>query len=98
MVNASELIDQPLNTILSPYTALMGGVFWLVPISIIAGALFMKTKNITVVGTWLLGAGMFMGGVNLFSGFPVMLDFYGAIIVIGIVMIIPSVIMRYKAG
>jgi len=44
MVNGTELLDDPFNTVFSPFTDLLGSAFWLVPISIIAAALFMKTK------------------------------------------------------
>jgi len=97
-INTTELLESPFNTIFSPYTGMMGSMFWLIPIVIVAGALFVKTKNITSVGAWLLGAGMFMGGLNLFSGFPIMLDLFGGLIIVGIIMIIVPIIMREKGG
>lgn len=97
-MNTTELLESPFNTMFSPYTDLMGSFFWLLPVLIIAGALFVKTKNITSVGVWLLGAGMFMGGMNLFGGFPIMLDLFGALIIIGIIMVVVPVVLREKGG
>lgn len=97
-VNGSELIDAPFDTVFSPFTGLLGSAFWLVPISIIAAALFVKTKNVTMVGAWLLGAGMLMGGADIFAGFPGMFTLYGAIIIVGILAIIAGIIMQRKGG
>lgn len=98
MVNGSELINDPFNTVFSPFTDILGSAFWLVPISIIAAALFMKTKSIVVVGAWLLGIGSFMATGNIFSGFPMMLAFYVFIIVIGIAFIIAGLVLQRKGG
>jgi len=97
-VNGSELIDAPFNTVFSPFTDLLGSMFWLIPISIIASALFIKTKNITVVGAWLLGTGMFFGSANIFDGVPAMFTVYGALIIIGIISIIAGILLQRKGG
>lgn len=93
-INGSKLISDPINTIFSPYLNLLGDSFWLIPISVIAGALYLRTRNITVVGAWLLGAGMFMSGANIFAGYPVILDFYLFIVVIGVVSIFIGLIIE----
>lgn len=98
LINGTQLTEDPFNTVFSPFTDLLGSAFWLIPISVIAAALFMKTKNITVVGAWLLGSGMLMGSANLFSGYPGMLDFYLAIIVIGIISILAGILLQQKGG
>lgn len=95
-INGSELLEDPISTIFSPYINLLGSSFWLVPISIISAALYVKTKNITVVGAWLLGAGMLMSTANIFAGFPAVLDLYMFLVVIGIVSIIIGIIMERK--
>jgi len=97
-LNGTNLTEDPFNTIFSPFTELLGSAFWLLPITVIAAALFMKTKNITVVGAWLLGAGMFMGSANIFSGYPAILDFYLALIVIGVISIIAGIVLQEKGG
>lgn len=97
-VNGSELLDAPFDTVFSPFTGLLGSMFWLIPISIIAAALFVKTKNVTVVGAWLLGAGMFMGTADIFSGVPGMFTVYGAVIIIGVIAIIAGILLQRKGG
>ena len=97
-LNGTELTENPFDTVFSSYTDLLGSAFWLIPISVIAAALFIKTKNITVVGAWLLGSGMLMGSANIFSGYPAMLDFYLAVIVIGVISILAGIFMQMKGG
>ena len=95
-LNGSELVDDPFNTIFSPFTDLLGSAFWLIPIGIIAAALYVRTRNITVVGAWLLGAGMLMSTANIFSGYPMILDFYMFVVVIGVVSIILGILLERK--
>jgi hypothetical protein len=95
-INGSELVDDPFNTIFSPFTDLLGSAFWLIPIGIIAAALYVRTRNITVVGAWLLGAGMLMSTANIFSGYPMILDFYMFVVVIGVVSIILGILLERK--
>jgi len=95
-INGTQLIEDPINTIFSPFTDLLGSSFWLIPISVIAAALYVRTRNISVVGAWLLGAGMLMSTGNIFAGYPVMLDFYLILSVIGVVSIILGIIIDNK--
>jgi len=95
-INGSELIDNPIDTIFSPFTDMLGSAFWLLPVSVIAAVLYVKTRNITVVGAWLLGSGGLMASGNIFAGFPGMLDFYMLLVVAGIISIILGIIMERK--
>ena len=91
-INGTELIENPLETIMSPFTDLIGVSFWLIPIGIIAAALYVRTHNITVVAAWLLSAGMLMASANIFSDYVAVLDFYLLLVVIGVVSIILSIV------
>jgi len=95
-LNGTELIEDPINTIVSPFTDLLGSAFWLIPISVIAAALYMRTKSIVSVGAWLLGSGMFMVSANIFAGYPMIIDFYLFLVVIGVVSIILGILMERK--
>ena len=73
--NGSDLINQPFNTTFSPYTDLFdymisgaGAMFFLVPLIFISIALFVKTKDITVVGMFMLASGGLASGTTLFVG------------------------------
>ena len=92
-INGTELLENPIDTIFSPFTSLIGDAFWLITISVIAAALYVRTKSITVVGAWLLGAGMFMSAANLFSEYPSIIDFYLLIVVIGIGSLILGILL-----
>jgi hypothetical protein len=91
-LNGTELIEHPIDTIMSPYTGLIGSWFWLIPISIIAAALYRKTKSITAVGAWLMGAGAFMSGTDWAFGMVQFIDFYIALIVIGFITVIIGIV------
>jgi len=73
--NGSDLVTEPFNTTFSPYTDLFdymldgtGAMFFLVPLIFISIALFVKTRDITVVGMFMLVSGGLASGTTLFVG------------------------------
>ena len=95
-VNGSELLDNPFNTIFSPFTELLGNGFFLIPVTIIAAALYVKTRSPVAVSAFLMGSGLLLSGGSLFSGYPEMIDVYALITVIGIVGLIASLFFMRK--
>ena len=95
-LNGSELIDQPWDTIFSPFTDLLGSGFYLIPIAIIGAALYVKTREPIVISSYMLGVGSILTGVGLFAGFPDMVDVFGVMTVLGIVGLIASIFFMKK--
>ena len=89
-VNGSEFIDNPFNTIFGTFTDIMGGAFWLIPIGVIAVALFIKTRSITVSSIWLMASTAIVG-TGVFVDYPEVGFIYYLFTVIGIVMTIVSI-------
>jgi len=89
-VNGSELINNPLDTVMSPFTDLLGSGFWLVPIGVIAVALFIKTRNVAVTSVWLMGSSLLIGS-SIFSSYPAMGFVYYLFTIIGFVGVIISI-------
>ena len=83
-VNGSELIDNPWDTIWSPFTDIFGGGFWLIFIGMIAVALFVKTRDATVVSIWLLGSCLLVG-TGIFSSYPEMGMIYYIFAILGMI-------------
>ena len=66
--NGSELINNPFNTVFSPFTSILGSGFWLVPICFIAAALYVKTRDMTATSLFILGSCSILSGGNIFIG------------------------------
>jgi len=89
-VNGSELIDNPLDTVFSVFTDIMGGVFWLLPIGIVALALYIKTREVSVVSIWIMGSCLLVGA-GVFTTYPEVGFVYFIFTVIGLVGTIVSI-------
>ena len=83
--NASDIISNPWNTTWSPYTGLLGNAFWLIPVSFIAVALYIKTRNPVTVSAYMLGSGVLLASGNIFLGTPEMATVYWVFAVLGLV-------------
>jgi len=88
-VNGSELLDNPFDTIMGTFTDIMGGAFWLIPIGVVALALYVKTREISVVSVWLMLSSLLVGS-GVYSQYPEMSFLYYLITVIGLVGVIVS--------
>ena len=69
-LNGSELIDQPWDTIFSPFTDLLGSGFYLIPIAIIGAALYVKTRNAIMVSVFIWVSGMILVSGSIFAEWP----------------------------
>ena len=73
-LNGSEWINDPWNTTFSSFTDLFktimgfGGVFWLVPISVLCLAIYVKTENPVMVSMFMMECGDVVSPGNLFTG------------------------------
>lgn len=68
-VNGSELIDDPFNTIFSPYTDLLGPGFFLIILIMICVALYVKTRELATVSMFMLGSGALLSAGSIFTGY-----------------------------
>ena len=68
-VNGSRFVDKPWDTMWSPFIDVFGAGFWLIVIGIVAAALYMKTREITVPSVWLI-ASCSLVGTAVFSEHP----------------------------
>lgn len=97
-LNGSTLINQPFNTTFSPFTRLFGEGFFIIPISVIAVALYVKTRSPVVVSAWLIGSGLLMSGGGLFLNFSEMGIVYTIISGIGVIGLFASVYFQRGGG
>jgi len=87
-INGSDLINEPIDTIFSPFTDLLGSSFWLIPLSFITVALYMKTRDVVVTSLFMIGSGVFLAGGSIFAGYPEMILVYGGFATVGLIGII----------
>jgi len=93
--NGSELLDQPWETLFSVFTDILGYAFYLIPISFIAIALYIKTKTVAVSGIWMLATTLMIGSI-IFTQFPVMGLIYYIIAGVSFTGIIASIYLEVK--
>ena len=93
VINGSDLINQPWNTTFSPYIALFGQGWILIPVSFIAAALFIKTRDPILLSVYMIITGILMAGasVSLFDTFPLAIIPYLLFTVIGIAVLFHGV-------
>jgi len=95
-LNGTELIDAPWDTILSPFTNLLGSGFYLVPITFIAIALYVKTHDTMLSSAWLLASGVFLASGSIFTGYLEMSVIYTIVVAMGVTGIVINVFFMRK--
>jgi len=94
--NGTDLINDPMDTVASPFTDLLGSAFWLLPVGFIAVALYIKTRNFTASSIWILGACAMLGTSNLFVDNPEMSFLYYVLAIIGFTGTVASIYFMKK--
>jgi len=89
-VNGSEFLNSPFDTVMDTFTGLLGGVFWLIPIGVIAVALYVKTREVTASAIWIM-ASCSLVGTAVFSDYPEVGFLYYVFVVIGLMTSIVSI-------
>ena len=92
-LNGTKLINDTWNTTWSPYTDLFGGGFFLIPVSFIGAALFMKTRDPAIIGMYMVGTGILLSAGGLWTGFGEGITVYIIFTALGIGALIYSVIL-----
>lgn len=92
-LNGTKLINETWTTIWSPFVDLFGGGFFLIPVSFIGAALFIKTKDPAIIGLYMVGTGFILSAGGLFTGFGEGITAYIIFTALGFGALIYSVIM-----
>lgn len=69
-INGSDFINNPWNTTFAPYTDLLGASFYLIPLSFIAAALYMRTHNGLAVSCFIWISGIFLVSGSILAEWP----------------------------
>jgi hypothetical protein len=93
VINGSDLINQPWNTTFSPYIALFGQGWVIIPVSFIAAALFMKTRDTIILSAFMIISGilLFSATYSMFDSFPAAILPYILFTVIGVAVLFHGV-------
>ena len=92
-LNGTEFVNSPIDTILSPFIDMFGTGFYLIPILVLAGALYMKTRDPAMVSLWILGCGSILSTVSLFTGYIELNYIFIILTALGFVGLVLSTIM-----
>ena len=82
--NGSEIINQPWNATFSPYIALFGQGWLIIPLAFIGAALFVKTRDTALLAVYLITVGGFMTAGTAWAGFTVASILFSIMAAIGI--------------
>jgi len=93
-VNVTEFIDDPFGVTFSTFTDLLGTPFYLILISVIGAALFVKTRDPMMLGMYLISSGALLSGGGIFVGAIHMIPFYVIIIALGLTSMFIGLILR----
>ena len=83
-VNVTEFMTDPWGNSFAVFTDLLGTPFYLIPLTVVAGALWMKTKDPAMVSLYMITTGGLLLSGSLFVGVMDMVMFYGIFTAIGI--------------
>lgn len=92
-LNGTDFIHNAWNTTWSPFTDLFGSGFFLIPVSFIGAALFMKTRDPAILSIYMITTGVSLSAGGLFTGFTGGITAYIIFTALGIGALIYSVIM-----
>lgn len=95
-LNGSEFIDAPLETIFSPFTDLLGTGFYLIPLTFIVIALYIKTRDVVVASAFMMASGVLLSSGAIFADYPEMAFVYLIFTVLGIVGIVLGIFFMRK--
>ena len=88
--NSTELLDDPITYLLTVFIDLLGDGFFLIPVSVIAGASFIQKKDPVLTSMFMITSGALLGGGSLFTGYADMALLYTVFAGIGIGSLILS--------
>lgn len=92
--NSSELLSHPITYLVTVFTDLLGDGFFIIPVSVIAGALFVQKKYDPVPASmFMVISGALLGGGTLFAGYGDMGILYIVFAGIGLASLIISLFM-----
>lgn len=100
--NGSNWINNPWNESFKPFTDFfhdvtgIGGVFWIIPISVIALAIYSKTESPIIVSMYLIASGALFSAGNIFIGNSTMSIIYTVFTAFGITALIGSVLLQKR--
>ena len=90
-INGTDFINNPWNTTFSPFVDLLGMGFYLIPLSFIAVALYMKTRNPAGVSVFIFVSGLLLSGGSIFANYPEMAVVYTVFTAMGFVGLVLSI-------
>jgi len=100
-INGSDLLNEPWNTTWSPFTDLFdkfldgaGNLFFLLPVSFIAIALYVKTRDPVITSMFMVVTGILASAGGIFVGAPEISNAFVIFAAIGIVSLFVGIFFR----
>jgi len=98
VINGSDFINNPWNITFKAFTDVFGNLFYLIPVTGIALALYIKTREPSMVMAFLVAAGLLLSAGNMFLGAPVMGTIYLVFSALAMTGLVMSIYFSRKVG
>lgn len=101
-LNGTVWKEAPWNTTWSPYTDVFetifgnGNVFYLLPIIVLAFALYMKTNNPVMAAMFIMAASGILAMSTMLAGLPELAMMFTIFTAIGITIVVASIIFQKR--
>jgi len=66
--NGSELLTDTWNTTFSPFSHFFGSGWLIIPVSVIAALIFIRTKDTAILGAYMVLSSVLLAAGGLFTG------------------------------
>lgn len=93
-LNGTNFTTHPWNTTMSPFVNLLGTWFYLIPVSFIGAALFVKTRDPVMLSMYMITSGALLSTGSIFTGVMDMAVAYILFTAAGLTGLILSLIFR----
>ena len=93
-VDVTAFMADPWGMTFSCFVDLLGTPFYLIPLSVIAGALYIKTKDVAIVSMYLISSSALLLSAGMFTGLTDMVNLYVVIIAIGLGGLVVELFLR----
>ena len=95
-LNGTDFINNPWDTTFDSFTDLFGMGFYIIPITFIAIALYIKTRNPMLASSFIWASGILLTSGHIFMNYPEAAKIYLVFTIIGIVGTLLSLIFNKK--
>jgi hypothetical protein len=94
--NGSEIIDNPLTTIMSTYTDILGMVAYVIILTFVIGAVYLKTQSGLATAASILITSMLFATAGVFADVPQLMSLAIVVAALAFIGVIISFVLKIR--